>query len=58
VATVPATTAPATTAPRAPTTTLPPGVPTDWPAGKPIPPMPPHCVQPQLELTGVWNCQD
>ena len=35
---------------------LPPGVPADWPAGKPIPPMPAHCSEPQLELNGVWNC--
>ena len=40
------------------TTTRPPGVPRDWPAGKPIPPMPPNCKQPQLEDNGVWNCQD
>jgi hypothetical protein len=38
-------------------TTRPPGVPDDWPAGKPIPPMPPNCKQPQLEDNGVWNCQ-
>jgi hypothetical protein len=25
--------------------------------GRPIPPMPPNCRQPQLELNGVWNCQ-
>lgn len=48
--------APTTT--KAPTTTLPPGVPRDWPAGKPIPPMPPNCQQPQLELNGVWNCDN
>ena len=52
----PATSAPATTA--APTTTVrPPGVPKDWPANKPIPPMPADCEQPQLEDNGVWNCQ-
>jgi hypothetical protein len=39
-----------------PTTTTIRGVPKDWPAGKPIPPMPPGCQQPQLELNGVWNC--
>jgi hypothetical protein len=44
--------APATT-----TTTLPPGVPKDWPADKPIPPMPDGCRDPQLEDNGVWNCQ-
>jgi hypothetical protein len=38
-------------------TTRPPGVPDDWPAGKPIPPMPANCKQPQLEDNGVWNCQ-
>src|SRR5205085_9723848 len=38
-------------------TTRPPGVPADWPAGKPVPPMPPNCRQPQLEDNGVWNCQ-
>ena len=30
----------------------------DWPAGKPIPPIPPGCRQPQLEDNGVWNCDD
>lgn len=65
----PATQAPATTAKpvvttiaptttKAPTTTLPRGVPRDWPAGKPIPPMPANCNDPQLELNGVWNCDD
>ncbi|MBI4934987.1 MAG: hypothetical protein HY828_13985 [Actinobacteria bacterium] len=48
--------APTTT--KAPTTTLPRGVPKDWPAGKPIPPMPANCQDPQLELNGVWNCDD
>ncbi len=38
-------------------TTRPRGVPDDWPAGKPIPPMPANCHQPQLEDNGVWNCQ-
>lgn len=38
------------------TTTRPRGVPADWPPGKPIPPMPPNCQQPQLEDNGVWNC--
>ncbi len=55
----PATTSPTTKAP-APTTTVaprPPGVPADWPADKPIPPMPAGCRQPQLEDDGVWNCQ-
>ncbi len=49
---------PTTTTPApAPTTTiLPPGVPADWPAGKPIPPMPAGCQKPQLEDNGVWNC--
>lgn len=57
--------APATTAPRSTTTvpttssTLPPGVqiPSDWPPGTPIPPIPAGCQQPQLEDNGVWNCQ-
>ena len=56
--TTPRVTTPPTTAP--PTgTTLPPGVriPSDWPPGKPIPPIPPGCKQPQLEDNGVWNCQ-
>lgn len=53
----PATTSPPTTAPRAVTTTTrPPGVPADWPADEPIPPMPPDCEQPQLEDDGQWNC--
>jgi hypothetical protein len=56
----PATTVATTTTVKAvtPTTVRPPGVPRDWPAGKPIPPMPPNCKQPQLELNGVWNCDD
>jgi len=56
--TAPRVTTPPTTAP--PTgTTLPPGVriPSDWPPGVPIPPIPPGCKQPQLEDNGVWNCQ-
>ena len=58
------TSAPTTTAPRSPTTTVattattrPPGVPSDWPADKPIPPMPAGCRQPQLDDNGTWNCQ-
>lgn len=49
-----------TTAPKAATTTTtwPRGVPRDWPADKPIPPMPANCRDPQLEDNGVWNCQD
>jgi hypothetical protein len=39
-------------------TTRTPGVPRDWPADKPIPPMPANCRQPQLEDNGVWNCQN
>jgi hypothetical protein len=39
------------------TTTWPTGVPRDWPADQPIPPMPANCRQPQLEDNGVWNCQ-
>ena len=38
------------------TTTRPPGVPADWPADRPIPPMPANCRHPQLEDNGVWNC--
>ncbi len=38
-------------------TTRPDGVPDDWPPGKPVPPMPPNCREPQLEDNGVWNCQ-
>ena len=54
---VPRTTvAPATTA-APPASTLPAGVPKDWPAGVPIPPKPPGCVDGQLEDNGVWNCQ-
>ena len=41
----------------APTTVARPlGVPADWPANEPIPPMPADCRQPQLEDNGVWNC--
>jgi len=47
---------PTTTVPSTTTTTRPPGVPSDWPADKPIPPMPPGCQKPQLEDNGVWNC--
>ncbi len=56
----PTTAAPTTAAPKVTPTTVarPPGVPSDWPAGKPIPPMPAVCSQPQLELSGVWNCGD
>ena len=50
------TTTTATTLPPVTTTTRPPGVPRDWPPGKPIPPMPPNCRHPQLEDNGVWNC--
>ena len=51
------TTTTTTTAPPVTTTTRPRGVPRDWPPGKPIPPMPPNCREPQLEDNGVWNCQ-
>lgn len=37
-------------------TTRPPGVPADWPADRPIPPMPADCQQAQLEDNGTWNC--
>ena len=53
-------TAPSTTVVQpSPTTTWPPGVelPSDWPAGKPYPPIPPGCRQPHLEDNGVWNCE-
>jgi hypothetical protein len=46
-----------TTIPTTPTT-RPRGVPRDWPADKPIPPMPPNCREPKLEDNGVWNCDD
>lgn len=46
-----------TTSPSPTTTTRPPGVPKDWPADRPIPPMPAGCRQPQLEDNGTWNCQ-
>lgn len=52
--------APTTTAAPAPATTATTrlaGVPADWPAGKPIPPVPTGCREPQLEDNGVWNCQ-
>jgi hypothetical protein len=52
-----ATTTTTTTVPPVTTTTWPRGVPRDWPPGKPIPPMPPNCREPQLEDNGVWNCQ-
>lgn len=55
----PTTTAPRATTTTAPTTSLPSGVriPSDWPSGTPIPPIPPGCREPQLEDNGVWNCQ-
>jgi hypothetical protein len=53
--TTPPTTTPATLPVTTPTT-RPPGVPSDWPAWKPIPPMPPGCQKPELEDNGVWNC--
>lgn len=46
-----------TAAPTTTTTTRPAGVPKDWPADKPIPPMPDNCRQPKLEDNGRWNCQ-
>lgn len=58
-ATAPPTTAappPSTTIPPTTSTTRPPGVPADWPADKPIPPMPENCQKPQLEDDGTWNC--
>lgn len=47
-----------TTAKPVTTTTWPAGVPRDWPAGKPIPPKPANCQDAQLELNGVWNCDN
>lgn len=47
----------ATTVPAPATTVRPSGVPADWPANRPIPPMPPGCQKPQLEDNGVWNCE-
>ena len=29
----------------------------DWPADKPLPPIPANCQQPHLEDNGVWNCE-
>jgi hypothetical protein len=31
-------------------------IPEDWPADRPIPPMPEDCDEPHLEDNGVWNC--
>ncbi|HET9727768.1 MAG TPA: hypothetical protein VFR41_00025 [Acidimicrobiia bacterium] len=52
-----------TTAPAPPTTNAPTTpttqeieIPDDWPADKPLPPMPPNCIEPHLEDNGVWNC--
>ncbi len=60
----PAPTTPTTMAPKPPTTTAPPAavasgarIPRDWPANKPIPPIPPGCEKPQLEDNGKWNCE-
>jgi len=47
-----------TTAKPVTTTTWPAGVPRDWPVGKPIPSKPANCEDAQLELNGVWNCDD
>ena len=33
-------------------------IPDDWPAGTPIPPVPPNCFQPELHLNGVWECHN
>lgn len=67
-ATAPAGTAPSATVPApgptsppataAPSSTLPPDarIPSDWPPGTPIPPIPPGCKKPVLEDNGVWNC--
>ncbi len=52
----PRTTTTTAPAPATTSTTRPPGVPADWPADKPIPPMPAGCQKPQLEDNGVWNC--
>ena len=49
---------PPTSAPSSPPTTS--GqhieIPDDWPADKPLPPMPADCAEPHLEDNGVWNC--
>ncbi len=49
-----------TVPPTAPSTgtTLPPDarIPSDWPTGSPIPPIPPDCEEPVLEDNGIWNC--
>ncbi|MEN9645106.1 MAG: hypothetical protein RL238_1775 [Actinomycetota bacterium] len=62
VTAAPTTTAKATTTTAKPvvttTTVRPRGVPADWPADKPIPPKPANCKDAQLELNGVWNCDD
>jgi hypothetical protein len=55
--TTPTPTTPPTTKAPTPTTTIPSGVPPDWPVGKPIPPKPANCIDGQLEDTGIWNCQ-
>ncbi len=52
-----ATSSTSTTAAPTTTTTRPAGVPKDWPADKPVPPMPDNCRQPKLEDNGRWNCQ-
>lgn len=54
--TAPASAAPASAAP-ATTAARPPGVPADWPADQPVPPVPADCLKPQLEDNGVWNCE-
>ena len=61
---IPAPAAPTTMAPKPITTTAPPAavpsgarIPNDWPANKPIPPIPPGCEKPQLEDNGKWNCE-
>jgi hypothetical protein len=45
-----------TVPPSPPTTVRGPEIPDDWPAGKPIPPIPPNCHEAELHLNGVWEC--
>jgi hypothetical protein len=49
---------PPTSAPSSPPTTSRQHIeiPEDWPADKPLPPMPANCAEPHLEDNGVWNC--
>ena len=64
--TVPRTTVPAPATSAAPTTTQPAApanpyvgveLPSNWPSGVPLPPIPAGCLQPHLEDDGRWNCE-